>query len=56
MLRKKEASKRFIIRRLDKMTGIRHTIVIYSKDGMLHTTTKENLTNVQDYGKICGKR
>ena len=37
--------KKYIIRRLDKRTGIRQTIVIYGKDGILHTVTKGDNEN-----------
>jgi hypothetical protein len=41
----KEKLKRFIVRRLDKLSGVRQTIIIWARDGVLHTTTKENKEN-----------
>lgn len=40
-LKNPSAVKRFIIRRLDKLSGVRQTIIIYGKDGRLHSVTKE---------------
>jgi hypothetical protein len=47
MLKRRGSKKRFIIRRLDKVTGVRHTIVIYNKGGILHTTEKESEKNAK---------
>jgi hypothetical protein len=43
----KTCKKRFIIRRLDKLSGVRQTITIWAKDGILHTITKEIKENGQ---------
>jgi len=32
--------RKYIIRKVYKLSGIRHTIVIYSKNGIMHTVTK----------------
>lgn len=38
----KNKTKRYIIRKLDKQTGIRHTIIVYGSGGKLSTVTKED--------------
>ena len=40
-----QRSKRFIIRRLDKVTGIRQTIIVYGDNGKLHCVTKNEVKN-----------
>ena len=37
--------KRFIIRRLDKLSGVRQTITVWARDGVLHAITKETKEN-----------
>lgn len=39
--------KRYIVRGLDKVTGVKYSIIVYGKEGVLHTVTKEGLNDGQ---------